>query len=650
LKFTRIIQQQIPRCNAGIAYHDEETDMFGRWNEWALVASLLLFATAAGAEDATSLFARYKSASGGDAWDNVKSMHATGTLRTGGLSGEMSTEQDIVTGRTVSRYTLGPIKGANGYDGTHAWSQDPGGEVAAQDAPEAKRRARSQSWLDALGYWYPERIGATYGEVADREADGRRYRVVTATPDGGDPVTLWFDPSTGLLVRIVQREGQDTMTTTLDDYREAGEVRMPFRIVSDRTDAAGRTDARNRTGIELASIRFNDAIADADFAMPAMAATARIDDASGIARVRFDLVNNHIYANGAIDGKPVRFLVDTGGMNLLTPASAAKLGIAGEGKLAGRGVGDEPVDVAFGHASEVRLGDAVLAKPVFVIMDLGDLSKVEGVECDGLVGYEMFRRFGVTIDYEKRELTLADPNRFAPPAGASVVPFELDDRIPIVAGTLDGVPVRLSVDTGSRASLSMHSPFVREHDLVKRYRAAPEAVVGWGVGGPSRGRPVRLGTLKLGDRAISGIAADLYTGDKGAFANPDLSGNLGGGVLKRFTVAFDYANKRMYLAPNANFAKPDAFDRSGLFLIGDGDALVVADVAPESAAARAGLEAKDRITSIGGEPANSKSLVAIRAKLRELPAGTKLEVGRVHDGKNETIELILVDRIAATFQ
>jgi hypothetical protein len=207
--------------------------------------------------------------------------------------------------------------------------------------------------------------------------------------------------------------------------------------------------------------------------------------------VSFELVNNHIYANGAIDGKPARFLVDTGGMNLLTPASAKKFGIAGEGKLGGRGVGDEEVDVAYGHADEVRLGNAVLAKPVFVIIDLGDLWKVEGVDCDGLVGYEMFRRFGTTIDYAGHVLTLSEPTKCVPPAGASVVPFELDDRIPIVAGALDGVPVRLSIDTGSRASLTMHSPFVREHDLVKRYRAAPEAVTGWGVGGPARGRPVR---------------------------------------------------------------------------------------------------------------------------------------------------------------
>ncbi|HJT97194.1 MAG TPA: aspartyl protease family protein [Rhodanobacteraceae bacterium] len=619
--------------------------MFGLWKGIALMALLPLVAAAAQADDAGSLIARYKSASGGAAWDAVKTLHASGALVEGGLNGDISAEQDITNGRSVYHYKLGPLEGANGYDGTHDWSRDPGGEVAAVDTPEAKRRARSQAWLDALGFWYPGRIKATYGIVADRDVEGRHYRVVEATPEGGDTLALWFDPATGLLARTVQHAGQDTVTTMLDDYREVDGVRLPFHVVSDRTDAAGRTDPRNRSEITLASITLNAPIADADFAMPEMEATAHIDDPGGVTKFHIDLVNNHIYADGAIDGKPARFLVDTGGSNLLTPASAKKFGIKGEGKAGGRGVGDEQVDVAFARAKEVRLGGAVLDKPVFAIMDLGDLWKVEGVDCDGLVGYEMFRRFGTTIDYAAREMTVSDPAKFAPPPGAVIVPFELDGQTPIVSATLDGVPIRISVDTGSRSSLTMHSPFTREHGLVARYHAAPEAVTGWGAGGPARGRPARFGVLKLGDAEIRGVAGDLYTGTKGAFANPDLAGNLGGGILRRFTVAFDYSAKRMYLAPNADFAKPDAFDRSGLFLLGDGDAVVVMDVAPDSAAARAGLKVKDRITSIGGEPASSKSLTAIRAKLRESAVGTKLAVERVRDGKKENVALVLADRI-----
>ena len=606
-----------------------------------------LLATAAHAEDAATLFARFKAASGGTHWDGAKSLRQTGTLHAGGLDGDFEMLQDLSTGRSVNRYKLGPIEGADGYDGRAGWSRDPGGEVAVEDAPDAKRRARTQAWLDARGYWYPQRIAAKWGTPQSRELDGRRYTVVTATPDGGDAAVLWFDAQTHLLVRIVQKAGGDTATTVCDDWRETNGLRLAFHCVTDRTDTAGRTDPRARTEIRVASVAVNEGVADADFAVPAMKATARIDNATGVTRIPFELWSNHIYVHGSVDGKPAHFLVDTGGMNLLTPQAAKKLDIRGEGKLAGRGVGDDAVDVSFAHAKQVRVGDAVLDQPVFVIMDLGQLPAVEGFESDGLIGYEMFRRFGVTIDYAKHELVLADPAKFAPPAGAHAIPFKLADRIPIIQGDLDGVPARISVDTGSRVSLTLHAPFAREHHLVEKYHAMPDAVIGWGVGGAARGRPARFGTLRLGDLAIDAIAGDIYTGDKGAFASPDLSANLGGGLLRRFTVAFDYGAKKMYLAPNTDFGKPDEFDRSGLWLLADSDALKIADVAADSAAQRAGMKVGDRIVSIGGEKIAARRLPEWRERLRVLPVGTKLAIDYLRDGRAAKATLVLADRIPA---
>ena len=601
------------------------------------------------AEDAASVLARSKAASGGAAWDGARSWHGDGTLSAGGLSGEYHVTVDLLGGRSVDTYKLGAIDGADGYDGKFAWARDPGGEVAALDTPDAIRRARSQAWLDAHAYWFPQRISSTLGKVENKEIDGKRYAVLSATPHDGDPVTLWFANDNAELVRIVQRQGQDTATTLLDDYRDANGVRLPFHVVTDMTDGAGRTDPRRRVELRFERAALNVAIADADFAMPQMTATAQIDDPSGSTTIPFDLVNNHIYVDGRLDGKAARFLVDTGGSNLLTPAAAKKFGIAGEGKLAAGGVGEQRVDLALAHAHEVRVGGAVLAQPVFYILDLGQLPEVEGVQCDGLVGYEMFRRFGVQIDYANRKLVLSTPEKFVPPAGASAVPFTLDDRIPIVTGALDGTPIRMSVDTGSRSSLTLHAPFVREHKLIERYHAAAEAVLGWGVGGPSRERPARFGTLKLGDLDVVGIAGELFTGDKGSFANPELGGNLGGGALRRFTVAFDYTNRKMYLSPNAAFAQADTFDRSGLWLLGAGDTLKIADVAPDSAAARAGLKAEDRIVSIGGERIDQRSLADWRQRLREMPVGSKVALEFQRNGKPQRAELVLAERIAAKF-
>ncbi len=617
-----------------------------RWSTSIVLTTIaLLLAATAHAQDAAAVLSRFKTASGGARWNSVETLRVDGTLSTGGLTGEYRAAQDLPTGRSNDSYKLGPIDGADGYDGAHAWERDPGDEVAALDTAESVQRARTQAWLDSRSFWFPDRMAATFGKVTARKLNGKNYRVIAATPDGGQLVTLWIATDTHLLKRIVQRQDSDTATTVLADYRRVDGLYLPFRMVTNLTDAAGRTDPRRRTQIQFTRISVNAPLASSEFAMPAMAPSARVEDAAGLTRISFDLVNNHIYVDGAVDGKPARFLVDTGGINLLTPAAARKLGLQGAGKMAAGGVGEQRADLGFARATQLRLGAATLANPVFYIIDLGDLPKIEGVELDGLVGYELFRRFGVQIDYQQRRLTLVDPAIFTPPPGATALEFRLADRIPIISGVLDGLPVELSVDTGARDSLTLNAPFVRAHELVVRYAAAPDSVTGWGLGGPARARPARLGTLQLGDLKIEGIAGALFTGDKGSFASRDQAGNLGAGVLRRFTVTFDYAQRKMYLAPNGEFGKPDYFDRSGLWLFADGDSLRVVDVARDSAADHAGLEVDDRINAIDGAAASSKSLAAWRQEMREQPVGTKLEIQLQRDGANREITLSLADRI-----
>jgi predicted aspartyl protease len=563
------------------------------------------------------LLARFKAATGGSAWDAVTSLELRGTLSAGGLSGPLAVVQDARTGRSVSRYSLGSLQGAEGFDGKTGWQQDPGSESVALDAPEAVATARTQAWLAALAYWYPARGAATFQPLEAHDG----HQVIVATPHGGHPIALWFDGS-GLLVRTVDKQGAETVTTLLDDYREAGAVRLPFHQIIDHADASGRTDPRARTEVRIDRVAFDVPLSDAQFALPAMAETAKIANAAGVTRVPFELINNHIFVSATIGGTPVRMMVDTGGTNLLMPAKALALGLSPEGKLAGGGVGAEKVDVGMVHAPDLRLGDAVLDKPVLYVLDLGPMQSLEGTPADGLIGFEMFRRFRVTIDYPARMLTLSSKEAFAPPAGAHAVPFELAERTPVVRGTLDGMAGRFTVDTGSRATLTLHSPFVREHGLAARYSAAPLQVVGWGVGGPAKGLPARLGELTLGDVTVRNLAGDLHTDDTGAFANPDISGNLGGGFLRHFVVAFDYEARQMYLAAQEPLDTPGPFDRSGMWIMSEGGALRIAAISPGGAAEKAGLKPDQRITSINGERVGSHALFEWRKLFAERPAGT----------------------------
>lgn len=612
-----------------------------------VVLGLLLAAMVipAQARSPVPILERARVASGDTRWAAIQTLQAEGQKSAGGLAGRWQLTQDLVGGRYVEASRQGAFDQSQGYDGDQVWRRDHGGEVALLDGVVPRRQAATQAWLTARGYWQADRLPAHYAAAWSKTLDGRRYDVVPATPEAGDPLELWFDARSGLLARIVLPVARSTAVSELGDYREVDGLQLPHRITLQYLDSAGRTDPRQRSEIQVQRYAVNAPLPPHPFAPPPMPTDARVENASGVTRVPFDLVNNHVYVDAQVDGQPVRLLVDTGAVNLLTPAAAQRLGIASAGELSIQGAGDAPSRLRLAQSRSLRVGEALLPDPTFYIVDLGEQVASMGVHYDGFLGYETFRRFVTTFDYANQILTLTAPTRFRPPADAVALPFEQDERAPVLSGVLDGIPLRLWVDSGSRGSLSLNSPFVRSHGLLKKYRASAESVVGWGLGGPARAAPARLGVLRMGSLQVEGLAGDLSTTDKGALALSDYGALLGGGVLRRFTVSVDYDAKRMYFSPNAHNTAPEPFDRSGLWLQQDGALLRVGDVAAGSAAATAQLRENDRIVSINGEPVARRGLWQWREVLRTLPVGTRVTLGFLRDGQAHEAALVLAERI-----
>src|SRR6202000_1706740 len=92
-------------------------------------------------------------------------------------------------------------------------------------------------------------------------------------------------------------------------------------------------------------------------------------------------------------------------------------------------------------------------------------------------------------------------------------------------------------------------------------------VTGWGIGGAPRSHVILGDGLVLGGQTIAKPVVLLSTDTKGDNASNTISGNIGGGVLKRFVVTLDYEHNTMYLRPVAAAVSDlDAFDRSGLWI------------------------------------------------------------------------------------
>ena len=126
------------------------------------------------------------------------------------------------------------------------------------------------------------------------------------------------------------------------------------------------------------------------------------------------------------------------------------------------------------------------------------------------------------------------------------------------------------VDARSIPAVGSARPFSRPSSRGIRCsfpHASEIGVDGFGLGGPAYGRLARLHTLAFGGFVLRDLACGYSTQREGAFADPTTAANLGGAILRRFTVTFDYRGRRLAVRGNAAFALPDRIDCSGLFLI-----------------------------------------------------------------------------------
>ena len=603
-------------------------------------ALLMAGAVSLAQESAQNILAKAKQASGGAAWDKIVSMHTKAAIAVGGMKGTAESWEDVLSGRVLQRFKLGLYSGAEGFDGKTLWAQDPSGQPRVEEGGEAVSSAMNDAYRRTLAFWYPSRWEAAVEDGGAKQEGGRTFRVVRITPRGGRPYELWIDATTDLPDRIIEKSAGETRTEFLSDYRDVSGLKLPF--ASRTTNGEVRYDQV----MTIESVEFNIPINDPLFRMPRTPAPDFvIAGGKTSTTVPFELLNNHIYLDVVLNGKgPFRLLCDTGGQNVVTPALAKELGLKSEGVLQGRGVGEKSEDVGMTKVETLRIGEATLSNQVFAVFDFSTLGGVEGLPIPGLVGYEVFKRFVVSIDYEHRRLTLTQPASFNYTGTGTAVPFKFNGQIPQVEGEIDGLPGMFDIDTGSRASLSILTPFAEKHDLRARYKPKVEAITGWGVGGPSRGLMTRARVLKLGGVTIGNPLTELSLQKKGSFADPYVAGNIGGGVLKRFNLIFDYPRQRLIFERNANDAKPDNYDRAGLWLNLVNGKFAVMSVVAGGPAAQAGIKDGDFLLAVNGRTPPELSLPEAREIFKSKP-GTRVRVQVESAGATRELTIILRELI-----
>jgi hypothetical protein len=591
--------------------------------------------------DPNKIIEASKAASGGEKWDKIRFWHETGKLSAGGIEGNYEAWFDLSNIHGAQAYILGPSKGSQGWNGKESWSTDSSDQVRVETSRASIAGAVKGFYQSARAFLFSDRYPAEIRYSGKKENDGKQCDVLTVRPKDADPFEIWFEQTSHLPVRMVDLVGAQPETSYFSDFHEVGGVLIPLRT---RISVG---DPKYDQTVLTQKVDFPVEIATESFDPPKLAVGALdFPSEQKEAVTSFQLINNHIYLPVSLDGKTApHFIFDTGATNTVDATRAKAMGIKTEGSLPGGGFGGSIAAYGLSKIGETEVAGTKLKDQVFTVFDLGSLAKVEGVSCDGLVGYEIARRAIVKIDYENGKLTIISPDAFHPSENAVRIPFKFNNHIPVVEGEIDGIAGEFEIDTGNRSSLAIMRPFAEKNHLKDKYKAITEVISGYGVGGPTRGLLVRPHALKIGTIAVDAPVGMIEVDERGASSATQTAGNLGSGLLKRFTLTLDYANRVLYLEPNANFSKPDVFDRSGLWVMNDANGTCeVQGVVKSSPGAKAGLQVGDRILAINGVKLDSTQIATFREKLKQ-PPGTQIELQVQGKGGSRDVTLILADLI-----
>jgi hypothetical protein len=339
--------------------------------------------------------------------------------------------------------------------------------------------------------------------------------------------------------------------------------------------------------------------------------------------------DNDIYIKARLDDSaPLTFLLDSGaGSGLVLYFKAAQaLGLNLQGKGKGSGAGEGTFETKSVKGVSLRLPGVEMNKQTVVVFPPEKTSLGFGRVVDGVIGYTLFSRYVVELDYQSKVVNLYEPKTYQYTGSGESVPVKIMSNVPFtrVKIPIDGrKPVEgdFIVDLGAaRFTIILNTPLVESNKLLAATQKTIKDPGAEGVGGEVKLLVGRLPQLQLGRFTITDPVVHFAQDRKGAFASSEFSGVIGGELLRRFKVIFDYAHKRMILEPNGDLAAPFEDDMSGIRLRAEGEdfkTLKVLRVVENSPAAEAGVREGDVISAINGRVATEFSVSEVRKMFRQ---------------------------------
>jgi hypothetical protein len=255
------------------------------------------------------------------------------------------------------------------------------------------------------------------------------------------------------------------------------------------------------------------------------------------------------------------------------------------------------------------------------------LTAVYGLRIDGIIGYSVFSRYIVKVNYDSSFVEFWTKGSLKYPRGGYLIkPFI--NTLPVhymrVRDERESTP-RFLFDLGAGLNLMLTTDFVKDSAILNKKRKlyTKEAE---GLGGKIDMKMTVIREVKLGPFKFKNVPIYIFDDEFNITSYPYLGGILGSDLLRRFNLILNYEKRDFYLIPNTHFT--DAFDYvyTGIELYYLDGAIIVGDVAEGSHAEESGLLEGDVVVAVNKD--FSQNLQHYKASLQKSVGKAKIIVMR----------------------
>lgn len=292
--------------------------------------------------------------------------------------------------------------------------------------------------------------------------------------------------------------------------------------------------------------------------------------------IPFQLINNLVFVPLTLNGEELTFLLDTGVEQtvILSIDETQDLQLYDVETMKLRGLGSsKTVDGYKSSNNRVELNGFVDSKhELYVILDQEfNFSAQIGIPVNGILGYHFFKNHLVEIDYQHkkviihREKSTKLTNKLKRKFHKDSISIELNKPYLVteIKQNEKTIKSKLLLDTGNSDAVWL---FSNDQKKIAPPIKNIDDYLGRGFSGNVHGKRGRIQNFKFGNKTFENpiVTFPDSTSLKSVSFVPNRLGSIGGEVISRFNVFFDYKEQAIYTFPNNKINEPFSFNMSGI--------------------------------------------------------------------------------------